>query len=345
MHRRTLALGLAAAAIALAPLPAAGPARAAEKEVTVGYQLINSPWAVPIAQGRFEQETGYKINWVKFDAGGKVANAMASGDVQIGVVGSSPFTAAVSRGVDAELFWILDDIAASEAMVAREGSGVDPKDPKTLKGKKIATPFVSTAHFHTMFALEVFGLKANEVQLLNMTPPQAAAAWERGDIDAAFVWDPALARMKKSGSVVVTSGELSARGKATFDGIAVGREFARDNKEFMAKFVKVIAEADEAYRQNKAAWTAESAEVKAVTRLVGGEAADVPASLELYGFLPLETQASPQWLGGGAEGGVARTLKATAEFLKEQGRVDAVLPDYAQYVNAEHVEAAMKLGK
>ena len=74
---------------------------------------------------------------MKFDAGGKVANAMASGDVHIGVVGSSPFTAAVSRGVDAELFWILDDIAASEAMVAREGSGIDAKDPKTLKGKKV----------------------------------------------------------------------------------------------------------------------------------------------------------------------------------------------------------------
>lgn len=343
MQRRTTLMALAAA-LAAATLAAGGPARAAG-EVTVGYQLINSPWAVAIKEGRYEKQTGYKINWVKFDSGAKVATAMASGDVQIGVLGSSPFTAAVSRGVDLQLFWILDDIAASEAMVARQGSGIDPKDPRTLKGKKIATPFVSTSHFHTMFALEVFGLKQTDVQLLNMQPPQAAAAWERGDIDAAFVWDPALARMKKNGDVVVTSGELSARGKATFDGVAVSRAFADANKDFMAKFVRITADADEAYRQNKATWTAESAEAKAIVDLVGGEAADVPDSLALYGFVPPETQASKAWLGGGAESTAVKTLQATAEFLKEQGRIDAVLPDYAKFVTAEYVEAAMKLKK
>jgi taurine transport system substrate-binding protein len=56
-------------------------------------------------------------------------------------------------------------------------------------------------------------------------------------------------------------------------------------------------------------------------------------------------QASGKWLGGGADSAVAKTLKATAEFLKAQGKIDAVLPDYAKYVTAEYVEAAMKLGK
>jgi taurine transport system substrate-binding protein len=178
-----------------------------------------------------------------------------------------------------------------------------------------------------------------------MTPPQAAAAWERGDIDAAFVWDPALARMKKNGDVVITSGELSARGKATFDGVAVSREFANANKEFMAKFVRVTADADAAYRENKAAWTADSPQVKAVVDLFGGEPADIPDSLSLYGYVPLEAQASKSWLGGGAEGTAVRTLQATAEFLKEQGRIDALMPDYGQFVTAEHVEAAIKLGR
>ena len=342
MKRRT-SLALLLVAVAAAPL-ATSPALAAG-EVTVGYQLINSPWAVAIKEGRYEKETGYKINWVKFDSGAKVATAMASGDVQIGVLGSSPFTAAVSRGVDLQLFWILDDIAASEAMVARQGSGIDPKNPSSLKGKKVATPFVSTAHFHTMFALEVWGLKQNDVQVLNMQPPQAAAAWERGDIDAAFVWDPALARMKKNGDVVITSGELSARGKATFDGVAVSREFAGANKDFMAKFVRITADADAAYLQDKAKWTADSAQVKAVVELFGGEASDIPDSLSLYGYVPPEAQASKAWLGGGGEGTAVKTLQATAEFLKEQGRIDGVLPDYSKFVTAEFVEAAMRLGK
>jgi taurine transport system substrate-binding protein len=196
-----------------------------------------------------------------------------------------------------------------------------------------------------MFALETWGIRPDEVELLNMQPPQIAAAWERGDIDAAFVWDPALARIKKTGTVMITSGELSAKGKVTFDGVAVMRDFAAANKDFLAKFVRITDDANAAYRDNKAAWTADSPQAKTVAQLFGGDAADVPPSLELYGFLPADVQASSKWFGGGADSAVAKTLKATAEFLKAQGKIDAVLPDYAKYVTAEYVEAAMKLGK
>ena len=61
-------------------------------------------------------------------------------------------------------------------------------------------PFVSTTHFHTLFALEQFGIAPSDVQILNMQPDAIAAAWERGDIDAAFVWDPALGRIPEKSS-------------------------------------------------------------------------------------------------------------------------------------------------
>lgn len=340
MRRRSALSLLAAAGAAAAGLPR----MARADEITVGYQLIYNPYAYAIASGKFEEATGWKINWVKFDSGAKVITAMASGDVQIALAGSSPIAAGVSQGVDMEVFWIVEDIAAAEALVVRDGSGIDIADPKTLKGKKIGVPFVSTTHFHMMFALELWGLTPQDVTLLNMQPNQIVAAWERGDIDGAFVWDPALGRIKKNGKVMVTSGELSAKGKATFDGMVVSSAFAKDNPEFMAKFVKVMADADAAYRDNKAKWTPDSPEVKAIVSLVGGEPADVPGVLELYGFPTLAEQASPRWLGGGADGGVARALKFTSEFLKEQGRVDALQPDYSEFVTPAFAEAAQKLG-
>lgn len=342
MQRRSLLTLMAAAAIA-AGLNSA--AKAAEEEVTVGYQLIYGPWLTAIADRKFEQATGRAIRWVKFDSGAKVINAMASGDVDIGVAGSSPIAAAASRGLDIELFWILDDIAEAEALVARDGSGIEPKDPKTLVGKRLGVPFVSTTHFHTLYALEVWGLDPAQVKILNMQPNEIAAAWERGDIDAAFVWDPALARIKRNGQVMITSGELSAKGKPTFDGLIVNRTFAEANKDFMAKFVRVIAEADAAYRSNAAAWSAESAQVKAIVNLVGGEPADVPPGMALYGFPTPEEQTSCTWLGCGQDGGAVKALRFTAEFLKAQGRVDALQPDYARFVNPAYAEAAMTLGK
>lgn len=343
MQRRT-ALSLLGGAAAMGALAAGLPRAARANEITVGYQLIYNPYAYAIASGKFEEATGWKINWVKFDSGAKVITAMASGDVQIALAGSSPIAAGVSQGVDMQLFWIVEDIAAAEALVVRDGSGIDIADPKTLKGKKIGVPFVSTTHFHMMFALELWGLSTQDVTLLNMQPNQIVAAWERGDIDGAFVWDPALGRIKKNGKVMVTSGELSAKGKATFDGMLVNSAFAAENAEFMAKFVKVMAQADAAYRDNKAAWTPDSAEVKAIVSLVGGEPAEVPAVLELYGFPTMEEQASPRWLGGGADGGAAKALKFTSEFLKAEGRVDALQPDYSKFVTPAFAEAALKLG-
>ncbi len=203
-------------------------------------------------------------------------------------------------------------------------------------------PFVSTTHFHTLFALEQFGIKPSELTILNMQPNQIAAAWIRGDIDAAFVWDPALGRIKETGKVLITSGLLSSWGKATFDGMVVSTKFAESDPEFMAKFVKVIAAADAAYRDNAKAWTPESEEVKAIVNMVGGNAADVPGVLALYSFPTLEEQASCQWLGCGADGGAVRALKFTAEFLNAEKKIPSLQPDYSKFVTAAYVEAAMK---
>ena len=173
----------------------ATPVYAQDKEVTIAYQQIVDPWVVAIASGSIEKETGYKINWRQFESGAKVATAMASGDVKVGVIGSSPLAAAVSQGLDLQLFWILDNINQAEAMVVRNGSGITK--PSDLKGKTIGVPFVSTTHYHTMFALQHWGINPSEVKILNMQPNQLVAAWERGDIDAAYVWDPALARIEE----------------------------------------------------------------------------------------------------------------------------------------------------
>lgn len=314
---------------------------AAEKEVTIGYQLVYNPWKTSIVDGVFEKETGYKIKWRKFDSGAKVINAMASGDVHIALAGSSPIAAGVSRALDIQLVWIFEDIAAAEALVVRNGSGI--MSPQDLKGKKLGVPFVSTTHFHTLFALEQFGINPKDVRILNMQPPAIAAAWERKDIDAAFVWDPALGRIKKTGKVLITSGTLSTWGKATFDGCVANKTWAAKNPEFMAQFIKIVAAADASYRDNPNAWSPDSRMVKNIVKLIGGNPKDVPGVLALYGFPSMEVQASDRWLGGGKNGGAALALYYTSQFLLKEKKIPSLLPDYGVTVNPKYVEAAMKL--
>src|SRR4051794_3994618 len=262
----------------------------AQKTVTFAYQDMMNPWRYVQQSGEIEKATGFKINWRQFGGGGDVIRAMASGDVAIGEVGSTGIATAISQGMDVELFWILEDIAAAEALVVRNGSNVN--SIADLKGKKIATPFVSTSHFQLLYALQKAGIKPTDAQILNMRPPEIAAAWGRGDIDATFIWDPVLSTVKKTGKVLTTSGDICKEGACTFDGLVVTRKFAKDNPDFMVALVKAIAKADADYKANPGKWSATSDEAKAVAKWSGGKADDVPASMKLYGFPNLQEQAS-----------------------------------------------------
>jgi taurine transport system substrate-binding protein len=79
-----------------------------------------------------------------------------------------------------------------------------------------------------------------------------------------------------------------------------------------------------------------------VAKESGASAADVPASLALYAFPTLTEQASPAWLGGGAQSGAAKSLAATAAFLKTQGTIQNLLPDYSVGVDPRFVQQASR---
>ena len=312
----------------------------AQKTVTFAYQDMMNPWRWVQQSGEIEKATGFKINFRQFGGGGDVIRAMASGDVQLGEIGSTGIATAISQGMDVELFWILEDIAAAEALVVRNGSGIN--SIADLKGKKIATPFVSTSHFQLLYAMNKAGLKPNDAQILNMRPPEVAAAWGRGDIDATFIWDPVLSTVKKNGKVLMTSGDICKQGACTFDGLVVTRKFAKENPAFMVALVKAIAKADADYKSNAKAWSGDSDKAKAVAKWSGAKLEDVPDAMKLYGFPSLQEQASPSWLGGGANGAAAKALTQQANFLKEQGRLTSVVPDYSKSVTTQWVTQAMK---
>lgn len=63
------------------------------EDVTIAYQTGIDPSKVPQANGEYEKATGSKINWRKFESGAEVVAAVASGDVPIGNIGSSPLAA------------------------------------------------------------------------------------------------------------------------------------------------------------------------------------------------------------------------------------------------------------
>jgi taurine transport system substrate-binding protein len=77
--------------------------------------------------------------------------------------------------------------------------------------------------------------------------------------------------------------------------------------------------------------------VKAVAKWTKAEPKDVPPAMALYTFPTLAEQAGPKWLGGAA----AKAMTSTAAFLKEQGRIQEVKPDYSAFITDVYVKKAM----
>jgi len=272
-------------------------------DLRIGWQQIVEPSRVPQAEGAYEKATGANITWNQFGGGADVVAAIASGSLDIGYVGSSPLTAAASQELPIQAIFVVGNIAEAEALAAR---GVTK--PEDLAGKRIATPFVSTAHYSLLMALKHWGVDPASLQILNLRPQEIAAAWERGDIDGAYVWDPVLNQIKTSGGTVLAdSADVAEWGGPTFDAWIVRKEYAEANPDVVQAFVKVTGDAYAAYLADPAKWGADSREAVDIARLTGANAADVPALLKGYVFPPLADQVGPNYLGGATVKAIADT--------------------------------------
>lgn len=301
--------------------------------VTIGQFGNPTPMQVARAEGAFEAATGWDIEWRTFASGSEVIAAMASGDIKLAELGSSPLAIAASQGVELQLFMIAQVIGEAESLIVREGAEIAAIED--LKGKRLAVPVGSTAHFSLMGALDHAGIAENEVTIMNMPPDQIAAAWEQGAIDAAFIWQPVQSQILETGTLLLGADQTAEWGYPTFDAWVVDATFAEENAEALTAFARTMDEANAAYLEDPAAWTADSAQVMAIAEQTGAAADQVPAILEGFSFIPLAEQVSGDWLGD-----APATMKATADFLKSAGRIDTAADDYSAFVNPTIAEAA-----
>ncbi len=242
----------------------------ADETITIAYQTGFSPFVRAVASGEIQKIPGVQVEFRQFNSGAEIFAAIASGDVQIGDVGSSPFAASTSKGIDVKAIYISGAAGEDEALVARNGSGIEKLED--LKGKRLAAAPVSTDHFMLLSTLKQLGIKPDEATVLAIPQPEIVAAWQRGDIDAAFVWDPALGKLLESGKRLLTAKEAAERGAVTFGALVATADVIKDQPEFLQNFVGIV---DKYYRdlaQNPGSWTPESENVQALAKFSGAKA-------------------------------------------------------------------------
>ncbi|GAA3983605.1 ABC transporter substrate-binding protein [Thermobifida alba] len=305
-------------------------------ELRIGYQSIPNGDLVVKHNGWLEEALpDTAIVWNRFDSGGDVNTAFLAGELDIALVGSAPVVRGLSQplDIDYQVPWIHDVISDNEALVAAEG--ID--EVADLAGRTVAVPFASTTHYHLIAALDEVGLAVDDVELLDLEPPDIQAAWQRGDIDAAFVWYPVLGQLRADGGrILVTSGELAERGKVTADLAVVSTEFAETYPDVLATWVEQQNRAVTLLHEDRAA------AVEAIAAELNLEPAEAEEQVGQLVFLDAAEQSSADYLGTADEPGrLAEALLLTAEFLAEQGEIDAAptLEDFQAALATQGVES------
>lgn len=297
-------------------------------DVTVAYQTSAEPAKVAQADNTFAKDSGAKVEWRKFDSGASVVRALASGDVQIGNIGSSPLAVAASQNVPIEVFLLASQLGNSEALVVKKGI----TSPKDLIGKRIAVPFISTTHYSLLAALKHWGIKPGQVEILNLQPPAIIAAWQRGDIDGAYVWAPAVNELEKDGTVLTDSAQVGKWGAPTLDVWVVRKDFAQQHPEVVEAFAKSALAAQKSYIDNPDVWLKQPDNLSKLSRLSGVPESDVPVLVKGNTYLTANQQTEQ------LSGPVNKAIVDTAQFLKAQGKVPSVETDYSQFVTDRFVK-------
>jgi taurine transport system substrate-binding protein len=290
--------------------------------IRVGYQTFPSGDLI-VKNNRWLEEAlpDYNIKWTKFDSGADVNTAFIAKELDFGALGSSP----VARGLSAPLnipykvAFVLDVAGDNEALVARSGAGIDTI--AQLRGKRVATPFASTAHYSLLAALSQNGLSPNDVQLVDLQPQAILAAWDRGDIDAAYTWLPTLDDLRKSGKNLITSRQLAKDGKPTLDLGAVSDEFATQHPEVVDIWRQQEARALTLIHEDPAA------AAKAVAAEIGLSPEETEGQIKQGVFLTPDQVGSPEWLGAESRpGNIAANLQSASQFLADQKQIPSAAP-------------------
>lgn len=287
--------------------------------IKIGYQPVANDMMIAITEGLLDN-LEYPYELVEFKSGKDINNALASGSVDVGYIGTVPVVSGIASNLGYEVFWIDGIITECEGLVVKEGIS----SIADLEGKTVGVVTGSTSHYSLMSAMEDAGVPEDSVTILNGAPTEIIAMWERGDIDAAYIWQPSLEAMINEGGTVIFDGNNSEQIGATTAVLhVVNKEFAEKYPKAVSALVDVLASTQDAYQADPDKVAADVAERLEM------DVDMCKTSIEGYRWLTKEEQASEEYLGGG----FSKVLKKTADFLASQESI-AESPDETVFVES-----------
>jgi taurine transport system substrate-binding protein len=166
-----------------------------------------------------------------------------------------------------------------------------------------------------------------------MQPSEIYSAWTSGQIDATYVWEPTLSKLKNH-KTLVTSAKMADDGYMTANVELVTESFAKANPKIVRAYIRALNKAVTLYNSNQ------SKAVSAVAKSL--EISTSSAKFQMAGskWLTAKQQIGSAYMGTSSKKGkVASNLYDIAQFLKDQKSITSV-PSKSTFTSAIHPEYA-----
>ena len=235
--RRALSASfLVAAAFSVLPLQAQ-----AADELKIGYQKTGLP-VIARQQGVIEkalEAKGVKVSWVEFTAGPPLVEALNVGSINVGWTGDAPPIFGQAAGSAIVYVAALPSNGKGEAIFTKPESGI--KSVADLKGKKVGVGKGTSAHNLLVAAIEKNGLKFSDIDVVYLSPADAAAAFASDKIDAWAVWDPFYAIAETRYKPVTLARTSEVLNVSTY--FLANRDYAKSHADTINTTIDALGEA------------------------------------------------------------------------------------------------------
>ena len=211
--------------------------------------FITSLPARYIKVNKLDEKNGFRMETTMYATGAPMNEALAADLWDVGAMGAAAVTGVAN----------YDMTIIGEVLESQDGLGVFVKpeskiatvkgynpsfpnvygDPDTVKGAKILLPIGTAQHFTTLKWLEKIGVKAEDVNIVNMETAQAYQALKADQADAVALNIPTFFDAKNDGMVQV--GNLADMGTKYVDMVTGNKKSLETKSEIIQKYIDLLA--------------------------------------------------------------------------------------------------------
>jgi NitT/TauT family transport system substrate-binding protein len=214
--------------------------------VAAAEYLAGTPIYIAEDQGFFEQN-GLDVTIKGYGSGKACGDALIAGEADIATSADNVVVSNSFEHIDLRVIGTISTKQVKE-LVAKKDKGINSIGD--LKGKKIGVTKKSGAEFQFGVFLILNGFSLQDIEIVDLKPPEMMDAISNDEVDAVFVWDPYVYDIKKElGDNAVSLYEVDE----FYFVLLTKKSWIENNPEAAKRFLKSVIEAETYIKDNSVA--------------------------------------------------------------------------------------------